>query len=420
VRTWRGRGDALYASLILGLFVLETVVLAVLSWAALVGSGGVLPDSAFRNIVIGAVLATGLAVLLATSFVLLYHVLTQRRAGVVGGIGEWASLWAGVVFSGAAAPEGPLPRDGVEALIAMREVLRGVDGTRIDELFQTYRIPSMALESARAGFRRRRLPGGGRQALAGRLDGLEVLARVRAPEAFEPLMGFLSDETPSVRRAALQGLARTIAAMPSSTVRSRATERFSAALRTTDLPAGVLEDALILLGDVASKVAGDLLRSPDASRSHVLVALSVVGKMGLLTLSDDAAALVGDPHSDVRASAIRALCRLGYLPPGSEPSIIAALRDEVEFVRSQAVRALALASAEVAVPKLHCLLADQSWWVRRSAAQTLLRMGARGGAALEDAARRSPDKYARQMAVQSLLDAGKIDPAEARRMREAV
>lgn len=416
MKAWRARGDALYAFVILGLFCLEAAVLGVLTWSALTGAARRVGVA--RAVILGSVVATGLALLLVTVFVLIYHIVTERRERATPMLAVWAERWTAVIFSGETAPPGPLPREAVDVLLSLREVLRGAESERVADLLRSYKIPDAALAGSRPSRYRlgRRWQRGTRgRRLASRLEALDVLAKARIPESFELLFSFVRDEHPVIRFSALRAAARTVAAMSPGPECDAATRRFTGVIEDLDLPDGVLEDALVLLGDAAPGAVREILSGPPA---RMRAALSVAGKLGLLSLVAEIGAQVAAPDPEVRAAAIRALAQLGYLPPDVEGPVMDALGDSVEFVRTQAVRAVSLLGQDLAVPLIAPLLEDSSWWVRRSAAQTLLRLGARGGAALQDVARVSTDRFAREMAAQILMDAGRMTPAEARRVRE--
>jgi HEAT repeat protein len=82
----------------------------------------------------------------------------------------------------------------------------------------------------------------------------------------------------------------------------------------------------------------------------------------------------------------------------------AAADGEEGFVRIQAVRAAWLLGSRDALDILWRRLGDQSWWVRRAAGAALLELGEEGITILARAARTHADRYARQMAAQTLLD----------------
>lgn len=427
MRTWRARGDALFALIIVGLFLLEVVVLGMLTIAVALRPSGLVSARLVEELVIAAIAATALAVMGITMFVLGYHVLTARRERLDDEAAQaWGKRWTEVLFGGRAAPAGPLPPEAIEALLCLRESLRGVESGTVVHLLRRYRIAEHALErclpqeghGARA-WARWLLDGPNRRhGLSRRLGALETLARARVPETFDGILPFVRDDEAAVRRMALRALARTLGAMSDGAKRTHAAARFAEVLGSSGAPQGVLEDALVLADEVAPEVIRAVLATPRLGAGLVRASIEAAGKRGLIELAEPLAERLDDESAEVRAAVLRALRRIGYLPGDAGDLVLAALADDVEFVRTQAVRAAVLLGADAVVPRYTDLLADRSWWVRRAAAQGLLEVGKRGQAALEWAARTHPDRYGREMAVQILLDAGRLGPDEARRLRE--
>jgi HEAT repeat protein len=194
------------------------------------------------------------------------------------------------------------------------------------------------------------------------------------------------------------------------------------AVMTSEIPAGAVEEAMLLLEGAAPRVLGMVLAASPANQRAGLVARAIdaVGRLKLLGLAEDVAAHVADPDAEVRAAALRALGRLGMLPTTAAAGLADAMGDRVEFVRVQAARTAMLLEPEVATPALWRGLGDESWWVRKAAAHGLLGLGLDGPDLLQRASRTHPDRYARQMALQVLLDAGRLDAHQARVLREAV
>lgn len=74
-------------------------------------------------------------------------------------------------------------------------------------------------------------------------------------------------------------------------------------------------------------------------------------------------------HAELRSAALRATARLGY--PELGDWVIAALRDPVAFVRTQAVNSCAALGLESAIPDLELALKDEDIWVRLRAERAL-------------------------------------------------
>lgn len=420
---WRRYGDDLYAILVLAVFTVEALTLGFLTWDSIVRLTAGLDRGRLPLFVVGAVAVTALVVVTVSGYNIGLHVLSARGdRGQRQRLEQWTDRWVSVLFEGHTPPPGPLPSEAVDTLLDLREHLVGTEGERVEWLVRRYRLGEELV-------RRTRSSGGGRRRLSARLEALESLAKARLPYSFEPLLDLLDDREASVRLMAMRSLARTLARMPAGPGRDRAGDQLAQAILVADLPSGAVEGALLLLEGAAPRVMRQLLESAGrdavglpreiraALAAHVLDA---IGRLKILELSPEAARYTVHPQPEVRAAALRALGRLGILPPDTEPALRAALHDPVEFVRVQAARAAMLLPRDDARAVLWDLLGDDSWWVRRSAADALLRLGKEGPAALEHAGMAHPDRYARHMAVQVLLDAGRIDPGRARRLREAV
>jgi HEAT repeat protein len=416
---WRRYGDDLYALLVLVVFSTEALVLGFLTWKFALGASDALGGGGMVTLLVFSVAATALALVTVGGYVLAYHVLSSRsERGRNDRLEAWAARWVSVLFQGEEPPPPPLPSEGVETLLDLREHLAGNEGARVEELVNGYRIGESLIERTRVGGgwpfgfvgspRRRRL--------SRRLDALEALAKARLPLAVEPLLELLDDREPAIRLMALRGVARSLARMPEGPLRDRAVLGFAEAVVTSRIPPGAVEEALLLLEGTAPQVLAILLA---ASHDAPLLARAVdaAGRLKLLELGDDVAAHVDHREPEVRAAALRTLGRMGFLPPTAEPAVGEALLDPIEFVRIQATRTSLLLPRETARPALWNLLGDHSWWVRRAAAQALLRLGVEGPRLLQSAGTGHPDRFARHMAVQVLLDAGRLDPELARSMR---
>lgn len=130
---------------------------------------------------------------------------------------------------------------------------------------------------------------------------------------------------------------------------------------------------------------------------------AIVETLGLRGHRASIAALeraVADSDAEVRVAAARALGRLRA--DQCAVALIGALHDDSWPVRAQAAWALGRARAEIALTPLAERLTDRAWWVRRHAAYALWELGEDGRHALREAAYNSPDRYARDMALEVL------------------
>jgi HEAT repeat protein len=127
-----------------------------------------------------------------------------------------------------------------------------------------------------------------------------------------------------------------------------------------------------------------------------------VGRLKLASLGEEVARFLQDPDPELRAAALRALWRLGFVPSGLEEVVLAHLQAPEEYLRLQATRLLPLLGKTLARRALWKALYDPSFYVRRAAAEGLRELGLE---ALAEAARAHPDPYGRAMAQQVLREA---------------
>jgi HEAT repeat protein len=419
---WRRYGDDLYALLILAIFSTEALVLGFLTWRFAAGATAALGGEGLGTVLIFSVAATALALITVGGYVLAYHVISSRsERGRRERLDAWTARWVGVLFERGDPPPGPLPAEGVETLLDLREHLAGAEGERVEALVRSYRIGEGLIDRSRiegARWSTRFVGSLQRRRLSRRLDALQYLAKARLAQSVEPLLLLLEDREPAIRLMALRSVARSLARMPEGPLWDRGILGFAEAVRSARIPPGAVEECLLLLESAAPRVLAILLA---ASHDPPLLArvIDAVGRLKLLELGEEVAPHLDHPEVEVRAAALRTLGRLGYLPSTAEASVTAALEDETEFVRVQASRTAMLLPREVARPALWERLGDESWWVRRAAAQALLGLGADGPKLLQSAGTGHPDRFARHMAVQVLLDAGRLDPDLARSIRGA-
>jgi HEAT repeat protein len=411
---WRRYGDALFGLVVIGVVAVETITLGVLSSSFVLQMAGIVPAGRLQGLLITAIVWTAVVLLLLAVYVLAYHYVSarhERRRAVH--LEKWTQGWIGAVF-GEGPPEGlrrvsrsaAVPKAGVEGALDVLEVIAAEEGELLRQLLEDYGISDALI--GKLGSRR----------LSTRLDALEALSKARLAAAFSTLLELLGHRKPVVRRMAVRAAARTLAAMRPEPDHDRAVEDFVGALETVALPYGVVEEALLLLEVRAPAVIDRVLSRPDPPAPLLRATLETVGRLRLAGLADATATRARHDDPEVRAAALRALSHLGVLPRGAGTAVLASLEDEVEFVRVQAAHAAAFLSPKRALGPLRARLSDSSWWVRRAAAMSLLRVE-NGSSVLMRIARTHPDRFARDMAVQVLLEAGVLDAEAARRLKEA-
>lgn len=392
---WRRFGDVAFGFVIAVAITLEVVPLAVLTWrlaGPVTREGGAGPAQAA---LILAVATGALGLVLVSGYVLAYQLVSEgrerrareRRA-------RWVDRWIRVLFQGEPPPAAPLPRPGVEAILEIREGLRGHEGDEVSHLVRRYGVAEELGRRVRVG------------RVAGRLEALEDLAKARLPELLLDVLALVGDPEPVVRVAAARTAARTLAAVPAGPAREEGAAAFALALQRQRLPAGVVEEVLLLVDDAAAAVALHLLHGPEATPASIRAGLEVVGRLKLVGFLEEAAGFLAHGDPEVRSAALRALARISFVPEEAAGTVVDLTTDPEAFVRVNACRAARLVRGPEAIGALWERLADPSWWVRRAAAESLAAMGPEGAGELARAAREHPDRYGRDMAAQVLRDAG--------------
>jgi HEAT repeat protein len=407
---WRRYGDAAYTLVTLAIFGFETLALGALSLSFLLGKWVGIASTPFEGVLLATVASAASALAIVGLYLLSYHyVSTLRDRRHAEQLDSWTERWIGLALTDdpdeatTPAPSGRrLPRAAVQAVLSLLEAVKGEEGDRLKAVLARHGVDRWMLRHAGSG------------QLTARLDAIESLGKARLPDALDPLLALIAHPKPVVRRMAVRAAAGTVAIMAPEPGPDGPGGRFIRALRRADLKAGVIQESLLLLENKAGAVLRDLLATPDLSDALRWVVLETIGRLGLADMAEEVSAYTAHPDPELRAAAFRALQRLGTVPDQVQPPLLAALDDEVDFVRIQAAHAAAFLPAEVALPALAPRLGDDSWWARRAAAVSLARLGEGGVATVKRAAQAHPDQAAREMAVQVLLEADLLDPATAR------
>ena len=406
---WRRYGDAVYTLITLAVFGFETIALAALSLAFLLGRASGIASTPVEGILLGIVISTASALALLGLYLLSYHFISNMRdRWQADQLDQWTEWWVGLALTG---PDEPvdnhddrrrLPRVAVHAVLSLLEAVKGEEGDRLKQALASNGVDRWFLRRARSGH------------LTAKLDAIESLGKARLPHALDELLALFHHSNPVVRRMAARAAGVTLAVMPPEPGPDGPHARFIQAIRHADLQPGVVQESLLLLETRAGPVLRELLADPELSDTLRWVALETIGRLGLADMAEEAAASSNHPDPELRAATFRCLRRLGSVPEEAEAPLLDAVDDEVDFVRVQASHAAAFLTAEAALPKLEPRLEDTSWWVRRAAAASLTRLGEIGVATVRRAAEAHPDKAAREMAVQILLEADELTPAAAR------
>ena len=406
---WRRYGDAVYTLITLAVFGFETIALGALSLSFLLGRTTGVASTPVEGILLGIVISTASALALLGLYLLSYHFISNMRdRWQADQLDQWTEWWVGLALT---SPDQPgvnatnryrLPRVAVHSVLSLLEAVKGEEGDRLKEALTAHGVDGWFLRRARSGH------------LTAKLDAIENLGKARLPHAFDQLLALFHHGKPVVRRMSARAAGVTLAIMPPTDGPDSPHARFVEAIKHADLQPGVVQESLLLLETRAGPILKELLADPELSDTLRWVALETIGRLGLADMAEQAADSCDHPDPELRAAAFRCLRRLGTVPEGAESCLLAALDDEVDFVRVQAAHAAAFVPAEAALPALEPHLQDESWWVRRAAAGSLARLGEIGVATVRRAAESHPDQAAREMAVQILLEADEMSPAAAR------
>lgn len=409
----RRLGVAGYALVVAAAFTIQAIAVIAVVIMFLSGRWDVTARTVTAIFVTASATAVGLLVL--AMYTVAYQTLrTRRDLRHTHEVMSWMDRFIDVVFAGSAPPHGPLPRAATDALLDLRESVRGKAATAIDELITDYGIDTELISrvGGRAGGRQshdlaepHRLPPLAERGSHERLAALERLARARSPEAIPTLMAAAMDPDPAARNAALRALARSASTITDPGERARAAGDIAELLLRADLSSSTVDEALQLLDEAAPDAVDHILG--DAGRFGprlVCAALDAVGRLGLAQFIDTVATFADHRRIAVRAAAIRSLSELGRIPAQAMRALRSALHDRNDVVRIEAARAARLLDPAVAVPALKSLIEDPAWSVRRTAAASLATLGEQGRSALVEAALEHHDPQVRSAAGAVLME----------------
>ncbi|KGQ23031.2 HEAT repeat domain-containing protein [Thermus filiformis] len=375
---WR-RGEWIYALLVFLALLLEGAALAYLGLVLTARAFGALPYGQALGALLLSVWLTALVLGGFGVYILLYHAYTEAKEGRERALREaWLARFTEALFGGPLPPP-PWPRPALEALLSLRETLKGEMAEQVTNWLRQARPPWEGLLRSRLASR------------PARLEAMDALAQARFPEALPALLPYLEHKDPVLRLAAARAAARLAAPEDAPLL--------GEALLRSGLPRGGLLEILLLLEDRALPVLEAFLdRGGPRER---WAALEATGRLRRHDLVEKVLPFLAETDPELKAAALRALWRLGHPPSGYEGEVLAALFAPQEFLRVQAVRVLPLLG-NLAEKALWNRLGDPSFYVRRAAAEALKALNPD---LLAEAARAHPDPYARAMARQVLEEA---------------
>jgi HEAT repeat protein len=390
---WRRYGDVTFAAVFAVVVSLEAVPLGFLTWTLASRLVGGSDGARLATILLGAVGSTAAALVLLTTYVLTYQHVSTRHERVQGERRRaWVARWLRVLDGSDVAPVGTLKPEAVDALLALRETLRGSDSSRVAELLERHGAVVTLERTAGHGRTRRRL------------DAIVALSNARISSSFPTLVTGVADTNQIISVASARAAARTLARIEDLFDRDRASAALARAVDAAQLPYGIVEEVVVLAEDAAQSLIHALLIRDRPRTSTVRAAIDGIGRLQLLVFAEEVVRFLSDPDVEVRAAALRAVGRLGFLPQAAHGVVIAALTDDVDFIRIHAAAAARLLPRPQALAFLNERLGDRSWWVRRAAADTLVTLGPAGLAELGRVVRAHPDRFARDIAEQALRD----------------
>jgi HEAT repeat protein len=390
---WRRYGDVTFAVVFAVAISIEAVPLGYLTWTLAARLVGRSDAARLGTVLLGAVGSAAAALFLLTTYVLAYQHVSTRHERVRGEQRRaWVARWLRVLDGSEAAPTGKLRPEAVEALLALRETLRGSDSTHVAELLERHGAVA-ALERIAEHARANR-----------RLDAIVALSSARIPSSMPTLVAGIADSNRIIAVASARAAARTLARTDDLFDRDRGAASLARAIDEARLPYGIVEEVVVLAEEAATSLIQVLILRDRPRSATVRAAIDGIGRLKLLVFAEEVMRFLSDPDDEVRAAALRAVVHLGFLPEASRGNVVTALTDDIDFIRIHAAGAARLLPRTHALSLLSDRLGDRSWWVRRAAADSLVALGPAGLAALGRAVHEHPDRFARDMAEQALRD----------------
>ena len=292
---------------------------------------------------------------------------------------------------------GRLDEAGVRTLLKLRDSLSGEVADRLQGLYGEQGWLSRDL----------RVLAGRSASVVARAEAIERLALLREPLALDGLQRELRHRHPEIRALALLALSRSVGRLglrgheQTSCVRA-----LHGAITRGEFSVGQVQEALTLMGEAGGELVRELLLgAPDILRAATL---DVLARQHSGSLQREVLALLSSPNAELRAGALRVLVSSTQVPAESVQTVMNLTEDPTAFVRLQATKAAAYLDP-VPAERLWNLLGNPHWWVRRAAAQSMLRVPD-GERLLGDAAVSHANRYARDIARTALQEYGERQP----------
>jgi hypothetical protein len=356
----------------------------------------------FSAVLIALVL-TATALLAVLGFQALAHAAKRHRErNATARLEAWTELWLSLLWNGSRSPARlngvSARRDPLagEALLRLRETLRGQDALTASNLYKLH------------GLLRRDLEALWRDRDEVRVLALENLARARHPASLHALERSFAHGSLEMKRLTILTLARVCARLNLS--RDQLVRTFVFKLTRANLSSGTVERVLVTLEANSAPVLEAMLEP--GARVHVQAALKALGLVRALELNELCTHWLRHENLNLRCAAAKALYQLGIVPESAETPLNAMLDDDTWETRAQAVLALTWIEEPRVDALLLRALGDPHWWVRHNSAVALSKRGPRGVGMLRQAVNVHPDRFARDMARQQLIEIGALEETE--------
>lgn len=383
-RRW-GLSGLNHLSLFLGLLVVGS--LAALVFVLLVPAWQEQPEVVYQ-VLLALILLTVLSLVGAVAYQSGYFSYSESHFERTNKERErWMGVWHEVLFNRAPLPTRTADPIAAEALLIIKDTLEPEKSEKARHIYEMTGLLARDMHILRTS--------------SSRLEKVRVLERwalLCDPQTHPMLYQQCFSKHPDLQRLALTSLARSMAV--SQVPRKEVARTFERLVRDDRFSSGWIEQVLVLLGDRGVLLLQDFLKDEDQSMQlRALRALTYVRAEECL---DECLTLLNSKNPDLRAASLKVLVSMQQVPSEAVPEVYALLEDPVWFVRAQAALACKAIKSEQVTTLLYDALADEAWWVRHNSAQALLELGPEGHQTLQLAMHQHPDRYARDMASQSL------------------
>jgi HEAT repeat protein len=389
-----------YGTISFTLFALEVALMLWLLHQFTVNLSGQLEGYTRFAAVLIALVLTALALLAVMGFQVLAHAARRHRErGAEVRLEAWTELWMSLLWNGS---RNPARLNGVsarndplagEALLRLRETLRGEDAQTASNLYKLHGLLHRDLEAL------------WRNRDEVRVLALENLARARHPASLHALERSFAHGSPELKRLTVLTMARVCARLKLN--REQLVRAFVPKLTRANLSSGTVERALVMLEGNSAPVLEAMLEP--GAQMHVQAALKALGLVRALELNELCTHWLHHENLNLRCAAARALYQLGLVPESAEGPLRAMLEESAWETKAQAVLALTWIDAPHLDALLLQKLGDAHWWVRHNSAVALSKRGPRGVGMLRQAMSVHPDRFARDTARQQLIEIGAFE-----------